>query len=144
MYGGMLLIVVCVFGGGVCPPVNYNNNQFPSPVGFYLIAMLGCLGMYGVSVGIQNVSWLNLLGAKTLPVLVIHKFPVVFFQVLGPFSQVLQEPDSLRAFLLGGIPVTVIAIAMSMIAGCIIEKWFPFLLGAKKRVLGDKKVQNTQ
>ena len=31
--GAIMLIATCVLGG-VCPPVNYNNNQFPSPVGF--------------------------------------------------------------------------------------------------------------
>lgn len=119
--------------------MNYNNNAFPVPGVFYFVATLGCIGMYGVSMSVQNSYWLNYLGKKTLPVLVLHKFPVVLFQIVGPFRKLLQEPDSLISILLGGVPVTIIAIVMSLVAGHIIEMHFPFLLGLSKRVLYDEK-----
>lgn len=133
LLGGILIVITCIIGG-VAPPVNYNNNSFPIPVVFYVVATLGCIGMYGVSVSIQNTYWLNLIGKKTLPVLVLHKFPIVLFQITVPFRKLLQEPDSLKSLLLGGIPVTVIAIVMSLIAGYLVEKYCPFLLGSSKRV----------
>ena len=128
---GILLIVVCTFGGSVCSPVNYTNSQFPSLAEFYLVAMVGSLGIATLAMGIQNSEWLSYLGRKTLPVLCLHKFPIVLFQMVGSFSKMLREPDSLQNIVLGGIPVTGIAIVLSLIAGQVIEKHFPLLLGKK-------------
>ena len=113
------------------PPVNYTNNSFPIPAIWYIVAFMGCISVYTVAVSIQNTCWLEHLGKKSLLVLVIHKFPIVFLQIVGPFAQLLKEADSIKGFFLAGIPVSVISIGSSIIAGNIIEKFFPGLVGKK-------------
>lgn len=130
---GGLLTAVCILGGDA-PPVNYTNHQIPIPLVFYGIAIVGCLGVYCAAVYIEKVKWLGYLGRKTLSVLVMHKFPIVFFQVIGPFKDFLNMPDSLEGVLLGGIPVTILSILMSLTAGCVIERIYPILLGIPQRV----------
>ena len=137
--GLLLLTIVCVLGGEYCPPINYNNNAIPIPCVFYFVAFIGCLGMTSLSMGLQSIEWLGALGKKSLEVMILHKFPVVFFQIIGPFRVYQQYPNSLNAFVMGAIPVSAIAIIMSLLAGYIIEKRFPFLLGISQSEHGDKK-----
>lgn len=132
LFGIALLVTTCTLGA-ISPPVNYTNNSIPSPALFYIVAALGCISIYVVSLGMQSAGFLRIMGQKTLTILVLHKFPIVFFQLFGPFSNLLQEPDSMKSFIFAGIPVTVISILLSLVAGQIIEKFFPFLLGMKKR-----------
>lgn len=130
--GVVILVVTCVLGV-IAPPVNYTNNQLPNPYAFYLIATLGCVGTYCLSVGLQDVAWMNNLGKNTLPILVMHKFPIVFFQICDPFKQFLQVPDSLKGVFFGAVPVAAITIAVCLAAGYVIKKACPLIIGMPKK-----------
>lgn len=123
----MLLSLTCV-SAAFAPPCNYTNNEIPIPGVFYGIAFLGCIGLYCLSVSIQYVDWIGFLGRKSLSVLVMHKFPVVFFQIIGPFEMLLKQPDTIEG-ILGAMIVTAISIIACIIVGCWIEKYCPILLG---------------
>ena len=104
--------------------------HFPSIVFVAVLAMIACVSVCLAFMGVQNVSWLNSIGRQSLVIVLMHKFPVVFFQVFGPFKLLLQNPNSLRSFLLGGIPVTVVASALCVMAGWVIEKVCPILIAS--------------
>lgn len=130
--GTTLLTVVCILSI-TSPPVNYTNHSIPSAAAFYRNALLGCAGIYCVSVGLRNCTVLKYVGTKTMPILVLHKFPVVLLQTTGPLQDLLRNTDTLWGALSGGA-VTVIAIATSLAAGHIIERVFPFALGEKTSI----------
>lgn len=132
LVAGLILLTLTAVLGTIAPPVNYTSHSFPNPFVFYSVALIGGGGIYLVSIILHNIRWLAYLGRKTMMVLTMHKFPVVFFQIVGPFETLLQEPDSLKAFAFGGIPVTAIAVVMSLAVGCIIERYLPILLGKKR------------
>lgn len=132
LVAGLILLTLTAVLGTIAPPVNYTSHSFPNPFVFYSVALIGVGGMYLVSIILHNIRWLAYLGRKTMMVLTMHKFPVVFFQIVGPFEKLLQKPDSLKAFAFGGIPVTVITVVMCLAVGCIIERYLPVLLGKKR------------
>lgn len=129
VFVGIVLFVGTLVAAGYLPPVNYTSNTFPAPVLFYIAAGVGCLGLVFVSIGLQNAAWLVHLGQNSLPILLMHKFPVVFFQTVGPFRGLLENPDSLKSFFLGAIPVVALSSVACLLAGAVIKKLCPCLLG---------------
>ena len=127
-----LLLMMTVLLGGIAPPVNYTNSDFPIPSLFYLIACIGGGGVYFLSVYLENVKWISWLGQNTMPILLMHKFPIVLLQVVGPFAEWISRPDSLSGLVIGAIPVTAISIIASLVVGKIIECFFPILIGTRK------------
>ena len=81
----VVLLSITFVATMIAPAVIYTNNKIPNPVIFYGIAMMGCMGLYYLSISLQQVKWLGYLGRNTLSVLVMHKFPIVFFQIINFF-----------------------------------------------------------
>ena len=120
----------------IAPDVNYTNNQISNPIIFYVIAIMGCMGLYFLSVAFQQIKSIRFLGKKTLHVLVMHKFPIVFFQVIYPFSGLLKKPDTVIGTLTG-VAVSIISIILCLMAGFFVEKYFPILFGKKLSVISE-------
>ena len=126
----IIFLVITSVLAVVAPSINYTNNQFPIPILFYVVASTGCVGAYFISVSFQNSRLLVYLGRKTLPILLMHKFPIVFFQIIPPFSIILKEPNTIIGLLIA-ICASVVAIVASIIAGVVIENCCPVFMGKK-------------
>lgn len=130
---GVLLVLAVCAAGVYAPQINYTNHMIPSAFLFYGIGYLGCCGLCLLAMGIQQCKPMEYLGKKSVSVLVMHKFPIVFLQTIGPFRGPLKDPDTAEAFWIGALPVTLITIASCMIAGHIIEHFAPEILGQQRR-----------
>lgn len=140
IWGVLLTAITCVLGYNL-PCVNYHNNQFESPLGFFTTACLGSVSIALISIGIEHCRCLEYIGKNTTGILVMHKFPILLFQTIGPFEEILQRYDSAVGLLCGGIPVSLFSIIMCLLVNEIIKKYFPFLFGLPLKRTTDTKVK---
>lgn len=141
-FAAAFIVPVICTAAAFAPPINYTNNQIPSPVLFYAIAAVGCIGLFCASVSIQQAKWLEIIGRKTMPILVMHKFPVVFFQVIAPCSVWLKRADTLAGVFVA-VLVSALSIALCMAVGHVIERFCPILLGVSQKDSMTKTVHRT-
>ncbi|MBQ4618994.1 MAG: acyltransferase [Clostridia bacterium] len=125
-------ILLLVLGALVALFFNTQVNYFLSSYGkitmFYLAAFLSVLGIFMLFQRI-SLSPLIYLGQNTMPILLMHKFPVVLFQIL--LSSVFTKTGAVHT-LASGI-IAVLSCALCLCAGRIIEKFAPFMLGKDKK-----------
>lgn len=126
--GSVLLIITCVIGY-FSPKINYSGDHFPNILSFLTTACLGSICVCCLSIGISHSRILEYVGKNTLSILVMHKFPILVFQTIGPMKQLLIQYNSVSGNLLGAVPVSLVAIVLCLIAALIINKLFPFMLG---------------
>lgn len=126
---GVLLLAVSCIIGYIAPNVNYASDYFPNALTFLITASLGCLAVCLLSIGISHNKALEHIGQNTLGILVMHKFPILVFQTIGPLQTILAQHNTFMGNAVGGISVCVITITLCLIATIIINKLFPFMLG---------------
>lgn len=98
---------------------------------YYVAAILGIVGCIGISVAISKCKLLEILGKNTLGVLVIHKFPILFFQKFVPItSKLLAEPDTFGGVLCA-VLVTAIVVICALVGTHFIRIVAPWTLGIK-------------
>ena len=95
------------------------------------IALLGgacvCLALF-----FQHNRLLGVLGRNTLAILLLHKFPVVFFQsICLMVKNMLSDSCEFNRTMMALI-ISVVVIAMCYIAGLVIENMAPIVLGKSK------------
>lgn len=129
--GLCLLAAACVIGY-FGPKVNYSSDVFPSVPAFLASASLGSLGICLVAMGIGKNRVLEYVGRNSLAILLMHKFPVLLCQTLGPLRRPLEAVDSIRGNLWGVIGA-LICVAVTLAAAWMVEKWAPFLLGISRK-----------
>lgn len=133
-----LLAAACVIGF-LAPKVNYTSDEFPHIPAFLTTAISGSAGICLLSMGISRSRLLEYVGKDTLAILVMHKFPVLLFQTVGPFGELLERVDTMAGNL-AGLAVALAAIAMSLAVAVVVKRWFPFLLGIWKTKEGPVKI----
>lgn len=105
---------------------------------FLAAAFLGVLGSTLLCMSIKKSKLLDYLGRHTLSILVMHKFPIVFFQALcAPIALKLEEGN-----VTVGLLVTAISIALPLLAELIIDRIFPPALAKKWPKKTDKPSKN--
>lgn len=133
----ILPYVLILVGGGIsfinCRTVGIRNDHYGIIPIYYLSALLGLTGFIMLSRFIHKNKVLEYIGRNSLAILVIHKFPILFFQEIIPFTkEALNRPNTMLGFCCG-LSVLVISLAFSLLCGSIIKKWFPWSLGIRKR-----------
>ena len=128
--GCALLGVACVVGY-FAPKVNYSGDTFPNVPAFCVTALCGSVGVCLLAMGIEKCRILEYVGKETLAILVMHKFPVLLFQTVGPFKSLLAKKDTLAGNLLGGFPVALVAIGLCLVASVVVKWICPQLLGVE-------------
>ena len=130
----MLLVPILVLIGILLSNINgfaevriYSYGRHP--ILFVLTSLLlggacVCLALF-----FQHNRLLGVLGRNTLAILLLHKFPVVFFQ-----SICLMVKNMLCEFnrTMMALIISVVVIAMCYIAGLVIENMAPIVLGKSK------------
>ena len=128
LFIGIILLLITSVIAVFSPKVNYSGDTFPNIASFLVTATLGSLSMCFVSMGISRNKLIEYTGRHTLGILVMHKFPVLLFQIVGPFALWLEKPDSLMG-IASAMIATVITIVLCLLVEKLISKFLPFVLG---------------
>lgn len=127
MMGVVCLALIAVIAW-YSPKINYSGDTFPHILSFMATALLGSAGLCLLAMGIGACRPLEYVGKNTLPILLMHKFPILFFQTIGPLTGVLEDYTS-PLNIIAAIGVSLLSIALCLFAAWIIKRWMPFLLG---------------
>ena len=135
---GLLVLCAC-FGLIIGITASYFNGwtdirthlfgQFPvllvvTSVAFSLITAL-------VSVLIRKCQWLEYIGIHSMAILVMHKFPVMFFKMLVPgVQETLNNSGSISGFL-AGLVITALSLVACLVCDRILMVIFPYALGTR-------------
>ena len=129
-WGVSVLLIVC----GAIPALlmNCRVNYFLSSYGkitvFYVSAFLSVTGIFMIFKRVSS-HILNFIGKNTLPILLMHKFPIVFFQIA--FSPLFEKTGILHT--LTAILVSFASCAMCIGAGKILERFAPIMIGKRNK-----------
>lgn len=127
LFLGIALLVAAFLIAGFSPRVNYSGDTFPNILAFLTTSCLGILGLCFLSMGICQCSAMEYVGKRTLAILLMHKFPVLLFQTVGPAALLLDNTGAYGV--LSAIAVSLISIGLCLVAEKIISRWMPFLFG---------------
>ena len=128
-------VAACALGiwiSGINGFAEVRIHQFGKSMFLYCMTSLLCGGgIFGISILLQNRKALKYLGMRTLPVLLMHKFPIVFFQMVCPFTRGLKWDGRTIVDLVTGLAVSFVVIAMCLVCEKICPKKLKWMLGEK-------------
>lgn len=110
---------------------NYLGNYYGNVPVTYLAAFATCIGICFLSMLIPNRKLLTYVGRNTLAILLMHKFPVLLFQIAIPFTAAWIDQQNI----LVSIVVTLLSMALCCGAEWIICRICLMVIGKRKRVL---------
>ena len=125
----MLLLVgiIAAESNGIAEVRSYNYGKYPV---LFLVAACAmtwvvCLIFYKI----KGNTILEQVGRISFPILLMHKFPILFFQsVLPATKNLLEKPDTVEGFLCS-FAVSCITVGMCYIGTMIIRKIAPMIIG---------------
>lgn len=103
--------------------IRYFSSLYRSLPLFYLSASLSVLG-YLFLCPIIRIRAVDYVGQNTLCILLMHKFPIVFMRLV--FKRVFEASELVMT---AALLVTAVSIALCLIAGIVLNRFFPFMLG---------------
>lgn len=124
---GLVLLAVTAVVACIAPQINYSGDTFPSVIGFVITSVTGCFGICFLSMGIRS-KILEHVGKSTLAILVMHKFPVLLIQTVGPQKSWLARYNSIPGVAVAVVG-TLITIGLCLAVEKFIVRFLPFLLG---------------
>ncbi|MCR5068145.1 MAG: acyltransferase [Erysipelotrichaceae bacterium] len=109
--------------------VRYSADVYNNYLLFLISAFGSIIGYLLLAQTIEKNRVLEYVGASTMAILVMHKFPILFFQTILPLTKKrLADNDLLTA-----LAVAAVAVVMCLIADKIITMICPPLLGKRKK-----------
>lgn len=123
--GAMLMLCGAAAGIFLNERIQYLGGTYRNVPVFYLASLGSVLGVCLLLMHVSGCGWMEAVGRRTLAILVMHKFPILFFEWICPV---------VKDWLSAGHPaaeicVAAISIALCCIAEGIIQKLCPWLLG---------------
>lgn len=112
--------------------VSYNTDSYGTHgFGYFLVmAIMLCVGFVSLAMCFPNgVTPINYVGRNTVGIMVMHKFPILFFVGLLPISKKLIGTYPLVA----SIMIAILSIGMCLAASEVIYRVCPIALGKRKR-----------
>lgn len=112
--------------------VYYSSNIYGNIPLFYLSALLSTFGwalIFRCACRRFRLPVLRRVGRDTLSVLLMHKFPLMFFQLI--LGAALMRPAAIALPVL--IADSAAAVALSLLAGAFIRRFLPFVYGKSGR-----------
>lgn len=112
--------------------VSYNADSYGTHgFGYFLVmATMLCVGLVSLAMCFQNgVTPINYVGRNTVGIMVMHKFPILFFVGLFPISKKLIGTYPLAV----SIMVAILSIGMCLAVSEVIYRVCPIALGKRKR-----------
>ena len=128
----LLLGGCCAFQNSV---VSYLSNNYGNVLLFYVSSVCTVLGLCFISMFIshQNIQIFNktlvYVGQRTLPILLMHKFPILFFQVLFPWTK--QPLNNNNPYV--GFVVAIVSIVGCLMVDLIWQKIFEVVISKIRR-----------
>lgn len=132
---GTTLLFAGAYLSSINDTVAYTSEYYGNPIIYYVSALCSIFGISVSCMLFHGHSGIRYISKRTLAILVMHKFPVLFFQVI-PFTRnsIVQAP------LFAGCIIAVASIVMCLIAQKIISNMCPSVLGEDNR-LGYRRSQ---
>ena len=126
-------VALLVIGLGLCwanGSVDIRSHHFGKiPVLLPCIAVCFCGATIWLSMILEKSRVLALLGASSLAIMLMHKFPILFFQMIVPFTRdCLKAADTAKGTACG-IAVAMISAMLCLVAEKIIVLIFPACVG---------------
>ena len=112
--------------------VSYNADSYGTHgFGYFLVmATMLCVGFVSLAMCFPNgVTPINYVGGNTVGIMVMHKFPILFFVGLFPISKKLIGTYPLIV----SIMVAILSIGMCLAVSEVIYRVCPIALGKRKR-----------
>ncbi len=112
--------------------ISYNADSYVTHgFGYFLVmATMLCVGFVSLAMCFQNgVTPINYVGRNTVGIMVMHKFPILFFVGLFPISKKLIGTYPLAV----SIIVAILSIGMCLAVSEVIYRVCPIVLGRRKR-----------
>ena len=106
--------------------VDYVTSSYGNICVFYLAAGISIIGFAGIA-RMLHVKALYYLGRNSLPVLLMHKFPIVALQIV--FSALISRTDAVG--FAAAILITVISCAACLAVDIPLKRYLPFIYGRK-------------
>ena len=125
--GAVSLMLTAVIAW-MSPKVNYTGDTFPNVMSFMITALLGSAGVCLLSMGMDRCRVIEYVGRNTLPILLMHKFPILLFQTVGPFKSILADYNSLAGVAVS-LGVAALSIVLCLLVAWVLQRYTPFLLG---------------
>lgn len=127
-----ILSLLCVAAGGFSALklnvlVGYQSSEYGRILIFYLSAFMSVLGFTLLCFFIPKLKVISYIGSNTMPILLMHKFPVVFFHTLCPFISERLADKSLFWSAIAAL----LSIGLCLLVALPIHKIAPFVLGEK-------------
>lgn len=98
------------------------------PVYFIASALLLSEGFVIISAWLKNCKVFQMIGKESLSILLIHKFPIVFFQKIPPFKTWIYQGNSFLG-IISGISVTTVVVFLCFMSLIAKERYVPFVIG---------------
>lgn len=105
--------------------VGYLGNYYGNISVFYGSALISILGYILAAELLPPIKAFRYVGKRTLSILLIHKFPLIVFQYLIPFTRRMLQQYSL----LTGVFVSLIAIVVGCVGQEVFHHFCPVLVG---------------
>lgn len=96
---------------------------------FLVGSVFQCGGLMLVLSNIESANMLSLIGRQTMAILVMHKFPIVFCQII--LANVVVFGVAALANPLAALIVSFLAIGACLEAGSLLNRFAPWVLGSK-------------
>lgn len=127
--------LACLTAGGWLASKNIIVSVMTATYGnigiFYISTLLSLAGYVWIAQWLPEIKALEYIGRNTMPILLMHKFPVLFVALLAnrlPFLNALSEQQSLTF----SLATALFAIIACLLAGNIIGRLFPVVLGKSR------------
>lgn len=126
----VIFIAIGILLGACRNGTDTRTDQFGNlfvyiPIG--LCESVGIILFSKVIAGRKAAAVLSYMGSRTLAILVMHKFPVLFFQTLCPFTKVwLNNGNNLAA-----LAIAVVTIILCLTVEHFVSMFIPFVYGKK-------------
>lgn len=136
-----LSLIILVTGGVFCfvnrsivgTSLQVRQDVYGNYFLYYLSALFGIYGFCKVAKMISSNCIIEYCGRNSLVILALHKFPVLLFQEIVPFTRELLKNSNTFWGTVCGVMVSIASISIALIGGEIIRTICPFMIGETKK-----------
>lgn len=110
------LLFGLIIGIALNSQLDYRNLILGNPIFFYISAVACVIGICGICKCLRANKVLSYVGKNTMPILVLHKFPILFFQAICPYVKImLGKNDLVWSVLVSGCTIVMCGIATEVL-----------------------------